>query len=248
MKTLKDYVNEASIWAATPAPGDVLQLDIAETCLVETYIVDTVEDGVVIYGDNRIMELLEEYGIVTERIARYGAVGTSAGMGWTTTESSDDVYKDQVGESAMGDIDIAYQDYKAMTPAQFLKAYGMTRQEWFAKHQDLIKECATYVLDEMRGRAGFAETVTQVTTQQVPAAQPAGEPAVGVRNNEPTQADESTKIYVKDSVGNVKHVKFDRPTKIEKAISGPRDSVRARHCCENLEKNTKSRSWFCCTW
>jgi hypothetical protein len=47
---------------------------------------------------------------------------------------------ENLSEGAMKDIDIARQDCKSMTDKEFIKAYGQTKEQWRAKHKDLIKE------------------------------------------------------------------------------------------------------------
>jgi hypothetical protein len=83
MKKLTDYIAESE----SPTVGDTFAINIREECLIESHIVDVVEDGVVIEGDDRLFALLEEYGFTTETIRRYGAVGSSHGMGYTMGEA-----------------------------------------------------------------------------------------------------------------------------------------------------------------
>ena len=48
MKTLRDYITETEAWIDEPATGDDFAINLREECLIETYVVDTVEDGVVL--------------------------------------------------------------------------------------------------------------------------------------------------------------------------------------------------------
>ena len=41
-------------------------------------------------------------------------------------------------ESMMSDLDIELQDYKKMSPAEFQTAYGMNKQQWYQKNQDVV--------------------------------------------------------------------------------------------------------------
>ena len=43
-------------------------------------------------------------------------------------------------EGKMKDIGTAHQDYKNMSDIEFIKAYGQSKEQWFAKHKDLIGE------------------------------------------------------------------------------------------------------------
>jgi hypothetical protein len=85
MKKLADYIAESEF----PVAGDRFAINIREECLIESHVVDVVEDGIVIEGDERLLALLEEYGFQLETIRRYGAVGSSAGMGYTMGEAGE---------------------------------------------------------------------------------------------------------------------------------------------------------------
>jgi hypothetical protein len=108
MKTLRDYITETEAWIDEPATGDDFAINLREECLIETYIVDTMEDGIVLEADERIMALLEQYGLIGERIGRYGAVGSNAGMGYSIGEDmssmdhQDEIENDLVGEHGGG--------------------------------------------------------------------------------------------------------------------------------------------------
>jgi hypothetical protein len=82
MKKLTDYIAESE----SPVARDTFAINIREECLIESHVVDVVEDGIVIEGDERLLALLEEYGFQLETIRRYGAVGSSHGMGYTLGE------------------------------------------------------------------------------------------------------------------------------------------------------------------
>ena len=63
-KRLENYIRESQDWIDTPVPGDDFAINIREECLVESYIVDTVEDGVVLAADERMIGILESYGLL----------------------------------------------------------------------------------------------------------------------------------------------------------------------------------------
>ena len=46
-------------------------------------------------------------------------------------------FKEFIRES-MSDIDIELQDYKRMSPAQFINAYGMNKLQWYKKYQGVV--------------------------------------------------------------------------------------------------------------
>ena len=86
MKTLHDYISESETWATTPQPGDDFAIELAPDHLIESYVVETLDDGIVIEADAHAMSLLEEYGCMTETILRYGPVGSNRGVGFTVAE------------------------------------------------------------------------------------------------------------------------------------------------------------------
>ena len=76
-KTLADYIQQAEAWVDTPARGDDFAINIREECLVESYVVDTVEDGVVIAADERMIGILESYGLLESMDPSAVAEGTA---------------------------------------------------------------------------------------------------------------------------------------------------------------------------
>jgi hypothetical protein len=86
MKSLRDYITEADAWASNPAQGDEFDIELAPDQLIESWVVEVTEDGVVLAADDSMIAMLESRGMLSERIARYGAVGSSPGMGHSLTE------------------------------------------------------------------------------------------------------------------------------------------------------------------
>ena len=145
MKTLRDYITETEAWIDEPATGDDFAINLREECLIETYIVDTVEDGVVLQADEQMMSLLEQYGLIGERIGRYGAVGSNAAQGYS-----------------IGEQDMSAQDHQKEIENDLVGEHGGgigPRQHW----QDLMKE--EPVEEDFMGRmlelAGVEATVKE---------------------------------------------------------------------------------------
>jgi hypothetical protein len=63
-RKLQDYITESAAWINSPAVGDDFAINIREECLVESHIVDLVEDGVVLAADDKMMQILESYGML----------------------------------------------------------------------------------------------------------------------------------------------------------------------------------------
>jgi len=69
-RKLQDYITESEAWIDSPAAGDDFAINIREECLVESHIVDVTEDGVVLAADDRMIEILESYGMLDEALLR----------------------------------------------------------------------------------------------------------------------------------------------------------------------------------
>ena len=89
MKALRDHITEAEQWINDPAVGDEFAINIREECLLESYIVAADAHELLLDADDRMLALLEQYDMLenhepmSETIRRYGAVGSSAGRGYT---------------------------------------------------------------------------------------------------------------------------------------------------------------------
>lgn len=67
MKTFQDYLTEAEYLAENPTVGDGFAIEIArEEIVLESYVVDIVEDGIVIEADDTMMRILTHVGYLTE--------------------------------------------------------------------------------------------------------------------------------------------------------------------------------------
>ena len=67
MKTFREYLNEAELMETNPCVGDVFELEIArEEIVLESYVVDVMEDGIVIEADDTMMRILMHVGYLTE--------------------------------------------------------------------------------------------------------------------------------------------------------------------------------------
>lgn len=66
MKNFRDYLSESEQAAHEPVVGDTFAINIREECLIESVVVESRDDGVVIAADERMMQLLESYGYTFE--------------------------------------------------------------------------------------------------------------------------------------------------------------------------------------
>jgi hypothetical protein len=67
MKTLREYIEQVEESYDDPSIGDYFDLEIArDETLLETYVVDVMEDGIVIEADDTMMRILMRVGYLTE--------------------------------------------------------------------------------------------------------------------------------------------------------------------------------------
>lgn len=103
MKSFRDYLAEASYAAQVPVIGDDFAINIREECLLETYVCEEAADGIVLFADDRMMEILESYDLLE-------------------TEPHETVILEGMTKQAMHD------DAERMSLEQFVDKYG--DDEW----------------------------------------------------------------------------------------------------------------------
>ena len=66
MRDILDLINEMSEEEGSIELMDSFDIELGEDLLVETGVIDFMEDGIVLEGDDRMLELLSEHGLVLE--------------------------------------------------------------------------------------------------------------------------------------------------------------------------------------
>lgn len=232
MKTLRDYIAETAERAERPAAGDVFSFDLLESeSIVNTYVLESTEDSVVVAGDERTFELLESYEFdLSESVlleAEYDSYGDwqqaarASGATQFRDFSNDGelILHDPEGE--WGGKDVSYEEAQVVAKGRPTQTIG--RWDW----------------DMMTG---------SLDTSNVAEAEYQGR---DVKLNKPMPGDvKKFKVYVKDpKTGNVKKVNFgQKGVKIKKNNPERRKSFRARHNCDNPGPKTKARYWSCRKW
>lgn len=64
MKSFKQYLEESAATFDHPTVGDDFAINVREECLLETYVVEETDDGIVLHADEGMMSLLEHYGLL----------------------------------------------------------------------------------------------------------------------------------------------------------------------------------------
>ena len=65
-KSLRDYIAESEQWVDNPMPGDDFAINFREECLVESYILETKKNSIVIDADEEMIRIMESYGCKLE--------------------------------------------------------------------------------------------------------------------------------------------------------------------------------------
>ena len=236
MKTLRDHIQSVEQWIDQPAIGDEFDIELAPDALLETTVVDIMEDGVVIQADERAMSLLEQHGHVMEEIGRYGAVGSSPGMGRSILEKQvsehgggigpkqhwqDLMQEEPVEEGAMKELAIELEDYKRMSPQEFERAYGMKKADWAMKHHDIIGKENLQV--DWTGKTGF-DYVRETSAYMARMLELAG-----VADHKYDKADA---VYHEDQAADIvakKEFDIDAAAKLGQAIGEEEDMEEAKY-------------------
>jgi hypothetical protein len=90
MKTLREYVTETEHWADCPRVGDNLDIELAPDELIEGRVIESDGEHIVLQLSESAVDALQQRGLLSERIGRYGAVGSSRGMGYSLGEGDID--------------------------------------------------------------------------------------------------------------------------------------------------------------
>jgi len=73
MKTFKDFLNEAEQAHNNPVVGDLFDIELSPTEIIESEVVDVLEDGVVIQISESVYALLESYSSAYNHVNRHAS-------------------------------------------------------------------------------------------------------------------------------------------------------------------------------
>jgi hypothetical protein len=73
MKTFKDFLNEAEQAHNNPVVGDLFDIELSPTEIIESEVVDVLEDGVVIQISESVYALLESYSSAYDHVNRHAS-------------------------------------------------------------------------------------------------------------------------------------------------------------------------------
>lgn len=239
MKTLTDYIAESKLWHESPSPGDKFAIVIREECLIESYVLDSTKNAVVIYSDQRLLDLLESYKFTLEEI------------------SVDDVLAEQFSQAKADAYNRAITQGK--TPEQAEQLAGITDADSnFYEIDHTGKMIRLRIGSHPRSSEISVPSAVDLYNDELDEAEYQGRE---VPLSKPMRGDvKKFKVYVKDpKTGNIKKVNFghggssarragQETMRIKKSNPERRRSFRARHNCDNPGPKTKARYWSCRAW
>jgi hypothetical protein len=107
MKNFRDYLSESEEAATNPVAGDTFAINIREECLIESVVVESRNDGVVIAADDRMIQLLESYGYTFEQTCMECGMpecGCGDPAAYSDDESQDPGEYDDEGDMAKDEL------------------------------------------------------------------------------------------------------------------------------------------------
>jgi hypothetical protein len=247
MKSFKDYLVETELMEESPTVGDIFEIEIArEELVLESQVVELVEDGIVIEADDTMMRILMHVGYLTEDSNMPTAPNSISPIhGKTNGEhSSDDDLEEQQGMSQRAQD--AFKDLDATaTGSQPAQASDLEKFRQRAQQGQSGKPTKLKYMPELDKKSWEREKQQhgiQNEAKYQGREVPLGKPMAGDVKK--------SKVYVRDpKTGNVKKVNFGDPNmKIKKSNPARRKSFRARHNCANPGPRTKARYWSCRAW
>lgn len=251
MKSLREYIEIVEESYEHPTIGDVFEMEIArDETLIETVVVDVLEDGIVIEADDTIMRILTHVGYITENSNMPTAQDSTSPIHSNVNRerSSDDDLEEQQGMSqraqdAFKDLDIEREkstDSNALTTNQKdLDDFRNRAKSGQAGMPTRLKDMNP--LDREQWEREKKQHGIQNEAKYRGREVPLGKKMKGDVKK--------SKVYVRKPNGNVVKVEFGDPNmRIKKSNPKRRKSFRARHNCDNPGPRWKARYWSCRSW
>jgi hypothetical protein len=245
MKTLRDYMTESEVWMVSPAQGDDFAFELPDEVLVETYIIEVVDDCILLDSTDEINRALSEWAALED---------TDEGDSGVIMETMG--YGSLVGEGAMKRE--MHAAAETMSLEDFQELYG--DEDWIEEFWRVSNGLDTDV-DEDQDAAVVASKEAAIDAAQRLATDEAKYRGREVKLGKKMAGDvKKYKVYVRDpKTGNIKKVNFghggksarragQKTMRIRKSNPKARKSFRARHNCANPGPRTKARYWSCRNW
>jgi len=168
MKTFKDYLLQEEHANETPSVGDVFELEMArDETLIETTVVEVLEDGIVINADDTVMKMFEDAGYLQEYNTGMPAPsgGSKSAMGSVHKKLNTQQSKpDELAEGKMKEL---LGDINELTHDEFSGKYNMSKDEAREKF-DIKDEEELDEMSAMRRLAGMMKDKENIKTARIP--------------------------------------------------------------------------------
>ena len=224
-KTLIEYIEEAEL-AATPneiESGDDFVLEINDDVALETYVIESWGDSILIAADEGALQFLAQY---SQQLTE--GFNSDIDMDLHKLTKSSDMF-DAVYD-ALGRDDAVGRRLQDM-------ANDISIDHRLHPDDD-IEEIINVLADRLEQEYGDPD-LDEAEYQGRKVA--LGKPMAGDVKK--------SKVYVRKPNGKVVKVNFgDKKLSIKKHIPGRRKSFRARHNCANPGPRWKARYWSCRAW
>jgi hypothetical protein len=237
----RDYLNLIEDISSNHEPKvhDNISIEMGDVVL-ETYIEEILEDGIVVKVDEAALELMiESRKLLSEKMKMGASTDASAGGTFVMGEGMSDVgiVMQEIVDGIRDVLDVLQHPENA--EEEYARDIIRNKMKKVAtdNNLDTTKDFAQVLkltIDELKN-TGLIEAEYQ--GRKVPL-------------NKPMQGDVAkSKVYVKGPKGNVVKVNFgDKNMRIKKSNPNRRRSFRARHNCENPGPKWKARYWSCRAW
>ena len=91
MKSFREYISESEQWIDNPAAGDDFAFELSDGTLVETYILESTEDGILLAATDTIITVLDEWQQLVDPLEDLNEDVTLETMGYGGSMGEDDM-------------------------------------------------------------------------------------------------------------------------------------------------------------
>jgi len=167
MKTFKNYLLEEEQANETPSVGDVFELEMArDETLIETTVVEVLEDGIVINADDTVIKMFEDAGYLQEYWTGMDSValgGNKSPVG-SRSPKKPKFTEQQIQEGKMKEL---LGDINELTHDEFSGKYNMSKDEAREKF-DIKDEEELDEMSAMRRLAGMMQDKENIKNTRIP--------------------------------------------------------------------------------
>ena len=91
MKSFREYISESEQWIDNPAAGDDFAFELSDGTLVETYILESTQDGILLAATDTIITVLDEWQQLVDPLEDLNEDVTLETMGYGGSMGEDDI-------------------------------------------------------------------------------------------------------------------------------------------------------------